>query len=63
MTGESVHHRLETMTVLVAQNDQGRIIGTVGAAAHGTEGHIRSIAKPFEVRHSTREDWIHVVEV
>lgn len=44
MTGESVRYRLETMTVLVARNDQGRIIGTVGAAAHGTEGHIRGMA-------------------
>jgi GNAT superfamily N-acetyltransferase len=44
MTVESVRHRLETMTVLVARNDQNRIIGTVGAAAHGTEGHIRGMA-------------------
>lgn len=44
MTGESVRHRLETTTVLVARDDQGRIIGTVGAAAHGTEGHIRGMA-------------------
>ena len=44
MTGESVRHRLEVMTVLIARNDRGRIIGTVGAAAHGTEGHIRGMA-------------------
>jgi hypothetical protein len=44
LTGESVHHRLEIMTVLIARNDQGRIIGTVGAAARGTEGHIRGMA-------------------
>jgi GNAT superfamily N-acetyltransferase len=44
MTGESVCHRLEIMTVLVARNDQGGIIGTVGGAAHGTEGHLRGMA-------------------
>ena len=44
MTGESVHRRLEIMTVLVARNDQGRISGAVGAAARGTEGHIRGMA-------------------
>jgi GNAT superfamily N-acetyltransferase len=44
MTADSVRQRIDTMTVLVARNDAGQIIGTVGAAASGAEGHIRGMA-------------------
>jgi GNAT superfamily N-acetyltransferase len=44
MTGETVRQRIETMIVLVARNDDGQIIGTIGAAARGAEGHIRGMA-------------------
>ena len=35
MTSETVRKRIETMTVLVARNELGLIIGTVGAAVRG----------------------------
>jgi GNAT superfamily N-acetyltransferase len=44
MTAETVRQRLETMTILVARNKAGLIIGTIGAAARGAEGHIRGMA-------------------
>jgi hypothetical protein len=40
MTADTVRQRIESMTVLVARSDAGRIIGTMGAAVHGTEGHL-----------------------
>jgi ribosomal protein S18 acetylase RimI-like enzyme len=44
MTSETVRKRIETMTVLVARNELGLIIGTVGAAVRGAAGHIRGMA-------------------
>ena len=44
MTAETVRQRIATMTVLVARNEAGMIIGTVGAATRGAEGHIRGMA-------------------
>jgi GNAT superfamily N-acetyltransferase len=44
MTSETVRKRIEAMTVLVARNGAGLIIGTIGAAVHGAEGHIRGMA-------------------
>src|SRR5262245_50565095 len=44
MTLEAVRERIETMLVLVARDDKGRVVGTVGAAIHGAEGHLRGMA-------------------
>src|SRR5262245_47742121 len=45
MTTETVRQRIETMTVLVARNEVGLIIGTIGASVRGgAEGHIRGMA-------------------
>jgi ribosomal protein S18 acetylase RimI-like enzyme len=44
MTFETVRQRIETMTVLIARNEVGLIIGTIGAAVRGAEGHIRGMA-------------------
>jgi ribosomal protein S18 acetylase RimI-like enzyme len=44
MTAETVRQRIETMTVLIARNEGGLIIGTVGAAVRDAEGHIRGMA-------------------
>ncbi len=44
LTDETVRQRIETMTVLVARNDVGLIVGTISGAARGAEGHIRGMA-------------------
>src|SRR5262245_12344171 len=44
MTTETVRRRIASMMVLVARNEGGRIVGTVGASARGAEGHIRGMA-------------------
>jgi GNAT superfamily N-acetyltransferase len=44
MTSEAVRRRIETMTVLIARNEVGLIVGTIGAAVRGAEGHIRGMA-------------------
>jgi len=44
LTENTVRQRIETMTVLLARNEAGLIIGTIGAAVQGTEGHIRGMA-------------------
>jgi GNAT superfamily N-acetyltransferase len=44
LTADSVRQRIETMTLLVARNEAGLVIGTVGAAIRGPEGHIRGMA-------------------
>jgi GNAT superfamily N-acetyltransferase len=44
LAAETVRQRIETMTVLVARNEIGLIIGTVGASVRGAEGHIRGMA-------------------
>src|SRR4030095_14565129 len=44
MTSGTVRKRSEDMTVLIARNEAGLIIGTIGAAARGAEGHIRGMA-------------------
>jgi len=37
MTTETVRRRIETMTVLVARNEVGLIIGTIGASVRGAD--------------------------
>jgi GNAT superfamily N-acetyltransferase len=44
MTPEAVRQRIETMMVLVARDEAGLIVGTIGAEARGPEGHIRGMA-------------------
>ena len=44
LTRETVRKRMETMTVLVARDEAGLIIGTIGGEAHAAEGHIRGMA-------------------
>jgi ribosomal protein S18 acetylase RimI-like enzyme len=44
LTEETVRQRIETMIVLVARNEAGLIVGTIGAAVGGPEGHIRGMA-------------------
>ena len=44
MNTDTVRARIETMIVLVAQNEAGLIIGTIGGAVRGAEGHIRGMA-------------------
>jgi ribosomal protein S18 acetylase RimI-like enzyme len=44
MDPKTVRQRLECMTVFVARNDAGEIIGTIGGALRGAEGHIRGMA-------------------
>jgi ribosomal protein S18 acetylase RimI-like enzyme len=44
MTTELVRQRIETMTVLVARNEHGLIVGAIGASVRGAEGHIRGMA-------------------
>jgi GNAT superfamily N-acetyltransferase len=44
MTSDTVRQRIESMTVLVARNKTGLIVGTIGASVRGPEGHIRGMA-------------------
>jgi GNAT superfamily N-acetyltransferase len=44
MTSETVRQRIESMTVLVARNQTGLIVGTIGASVRGAEGHLRGMA-------------------
>jgi len=44
MTSETVRKRIEDMTVLIARNEAGLIIGTIGATARGAKAHIRGMA-------------------
>ena len=44
MTSETVRQRIASMTVLVARNQTGLIVGTIGALVRGVEGHIRGMA-------------------
>jgi N-acetylglutamate synthase-like GNAT family acetyltransferase len=44
MTAESAQQRIQTMNVLVARDERGALVGTVGAAVHAPEGHIRGMA-------------------
>src|SRR5437867_9415725 len=44
MTTEMVRRRIETMTVLVARNEVGLIVGTIGASVRRAAGHIRGMA-------------------
>ena len=44
LTAETVQQRMRNMVVLVACNEFGVIIGTVGGNASGKEGHIRGMA-------------------
>ncbi len=49
MTPEVLLQRLQSMTVLVAVDASGKIVGTVGGAAvSSTEGHLRGMAVPPE---------------
>ena len=41
---ETITHRLRDMLVLVAVAPSGEVIGTVGGAAGGVEGHLRGMA-------------------
>lgn len=49
LTGEAFLKRLETMVVLVASGE-GRIVGTIGYAVTGGEGHLRGMAVLPEAR-------------
>jgi GNAT superfamily N-acetyltransferase len=44
MTSETLRKRIEDMTVLIARNEAGLVLGTIGAAVRGVEGHIRGMA-------------------
>src|SRR4030095_5683765 len=44
MTSDTVRQRIESMTVLVARNKTGLIVGPIGASVRGPEGHIRGMA-------------------
>ena len=44
MDAEAARKRIETMQVLVARSDEGTVVGTIGAAVRGPEGHIRGMA-------------------
>jgi GNAT superfamily N-acetyltransferase len=49
MTPDTLLQRLTTMTVLVAVDAQGKIVGTIGGAAiSSSEGHLRGMAVPPE---------------
>jgi len=41
---EGVAARLVSMAVFVAEDSDGTVVGTIGAAASGAEGHIRGMA-------------------
>ena len=61
----ALRHRMRTMHVLVAIAD-GEIVGTVGAAIHGDQGHLRGMAVLPQFRGSgvaaqllrAIEDWL-----
>jgi ribosomal protein S18 acetylase RimI-like enzyme len=44
LTDETIRRRLREMHVLVATTERGDVVGTVGGAAQGDEGHIRGMA-------------------
>lgn len=49
MTPDTLLQRLTTMTVLIAVDAQGKIVGTIGGAAiSSSEGHLRGMAVPPE---------------
>jgi len=62
-TLEAVSERIETMTVLVARNDGGGIVGTIGAAVRGVEGHIRGMAVTPSVQGGgVADQLLHAIE-
>jgi|SRR5215813_2761814 len=44
LTAATVQQRIENMIVIVACDESGLIVGTVGGTAAGQEGHIRGMA-------------------
>jgi ribosomal protein S18 acetylase RimI-like enzyme len=47
MTPDTLLHRFTTMTVMVAVDTQGNVVGTIGSAAvSSSEGHLRGMAVP-----------------
>jgi GNAT superfamily N-acetyltransferase len=44
LTPDALYRRLQTMTVLVAKDDSGAVVGTIGGSAHEEEGHLRGMA-------------------
>jgi ribosomal protein S18 acetylase RimI-like enzyme len=44
LTPETIRQRLQTMTIFLAVAPSGEIIGTIGGATSGNEGHIRGMA-------------------
>jgi len=44
LTPETIRERLASMAVFVAESGGGQIVGTIGCAARGGEGHIRGMA-------------------
>jgi predicted N-acetyltransferase YhbS len=43
---DTILHRLTSMTVLVAVDVQGHVVGTIAGAAISSEGHLRGMAVP-----------------
>jgi GNAT superfamily N-acetyltransferase len=63
MTADTVRQRIKGMMVLVARSDAGRIIGTIGAAMHGAEGHLRGMAvAPSSQGSGVASELLHAVE-
>jgi len=63
MTDETVRERIETMIVLVARNDASLIVGTIGAAVRGAEGHLRGMAvAPFAQGGAVADDLLRSIE-
>jgi GNAT superfamily N-acetyltransferase len=44
LTKETVQDRLRTMTLFVAVDSAGEVVGTVGGSVHSVAGHIRGMA-------------------
>jgi ribosomal protein S18 acetylase RimI-like enzyme len=49
---ETLSDRLQAMVVLVASDRNGRVLGTIGGAVLGREGHVRGMAVLPEVQGS-----------
>jgi GNAT superfamily N-acetyltransferase len=43
-SAEGISERLRSMAILVAEDETPAVIGTIGFAQHGTEGHLRGMA-------------------
>ena len=63
LTVEAAERRLGEMTVLVAEDASGGVVGTIAAAAYAGEGHLRGMAvRPGQQGRGAADRLLHAAE-